>query len=60
MTENQPHDPAPGTVGAEAFRRMGEYAQSEAERVAAEAEDAGGPPGTTANRRLSWKPEAGQ
>jgi hypothetical protein len=28
-------DPAPGTVEAEAFRRMGEHARSEAERVAA-------------------------
>jgi hypothetical protein len=34
------YEPAPGTVGAEAFRRMGEYARSEAERVAAEAEEA--------------------
>ena len=28
-------DPAPGTVEAEAFRRMDEYARSEVERIAA-------------------------
>jgi hypothetical protein len=32
-------DPAPGTVEAEAFRQMDEYARREVERIAAEAAD---------------------
>ena len=60
MTENQPHNPAPGTVGAEAFRQMGEYAQAKPSGSPPRPRMTGGPAVTTANRRLSWTPEAAQ
>ena len=56
------YEPAPGTVGAEAFRRMDPYARSEAGRIAAaEAADQAwraSKPGSA--RQAEPEPEAGQ
>ena len=55
-------EPAPGTVGAEAFRRMDDYARREAERIAAleEADEAWRASRPGSAPQAEPEPEAGQ
>jgi hypothetical protein len=55
-------EPAPGTVEAEAFRRMDEYARSEVERITAaeEADEAWRASRLSSAPQAEPEPEAGQ